>query len=154
VVAARGVEAVAEVADERLDRVFDGDYPLEGAPLVDDGGHLTAFIAELHEQIAQRRGLRNDHEVACEIGSRDRLVTRFTRAQHVFRVNEADHAVCVVSRYRVPGVTRVEYGRADRGEVRAGRDARHVRSGTIASRTTVSSSSKTASIISTSTSAT
>ena len=122
------VELVAEVADESLDHVLDGGDPLERAPLVDDGGHLPLIVLEPDEEIADRRRLRNDGHVACEVLGRDRLVAGFPGAQHVFYVDEADHAVRVLVRHdRIAGVFRVEDDRPDRRKVVVSRQAHHVR---------------------------
>src|SRR5215211_9442055 len=45
------IELVADLADDLLDYVFEGEHALKGAPLVDNHGHLEVLPSEVFQDV-------------------------------------------------------------------------------------------------------
>src|SRR5215208_1516728 len=89
------VELVADLADDLLDYVFQGEYALEGAPLVDNHGHLEVLISEVLKDVVYVAVLGDGEHVARQVAGRLCGVRSIggDGAQNVFHVHGADDAV-------------------------------------------------------------
>src|SRR4051812_7628393 len=89
------VELVADLADDLLDYVFEGEYALERAPLVDDHDHLEILPPEVFEDVVYAAVLGDGEHVAHQVAGRlcRARCLGGDGAQDVLHVHGADYAV-------------------------------------------------------------
>src|SRR5215208_5009399 len=64
------VELVADLTDDLLDYVFQGEYALEGAPLVDDHDHLEILPSKVLQDVVYMAVLGDGEHVAHQRAER------------------------------------------------------------------------------------
>ncbi|BDZ65426.1 hypothetical protein GCM10025877_23640 [Agromyces mangrovi Wang et al. 2018] len=95
------VVLVADLADQLLGEVLDGDDADEPAVLVDDARELVARARQLLERVGHRHQVGHHERVAHDLAHRARVAR--LRAHHVGEVHHADRLLAVAE-HRIAGV--------------------------------------------------
>ena len=100
----RDVVLVADVADDLLDQVLEGDDAVGAAVLVDDDGEVLAGPAHLRQRRQHLLGRRQGRDLADDLGDLGRRCV--VGREQVAQVQEADHVVVRGAEHRVARVRR------------------------------------------------
>ena len=102
---------VADLADDLLDHVLDGDQPADASVFVHDHGDVVVAAAEFLQQHVQALALGDEDDRAHVLADLEGLVARRLQPQQILGEQDAEDLVAILADHRKARMARLDHQR-------------------------------------------